>query len=127
MNIDIQVIPHNEQRYPTVGDWLFTNEDLHIKISALSNPKFEFLVAFHELIEVILCKEHNIKEEDVTNFDLMFEEERDNGLHDEEAEPGNDPRAPYHEEHQIATNLEYQMALMLGVNWEEYEKAIYSL
>jgi hypothetical protein len=42
-------------------------------------------------------------------------------------EPGDDPLAPYHWQHQMATMFEKVMARLLRVDWREYEEAINAL
>lgn len=128
MNVTIRVIPHNTQRYETVGDWVFISADhLVVYVSSMKNPMFEFLVAFHEQIEAMMCLQAGVDEKDVTEFDMQFEREREQGKHDAEAEPGDDPEAPYHLQHVFATELEKEMAEKLKVDWSEYEKAVYAL
>lgn len=85
----------------------------------------EFLVALHEQIEYFLCRMRGIKEEDITNFDLEYEARREAG--DLTSEPGDDPLAPYNKEHVFATSIEKIVCKELGINWEEYEKTVYSL
>lgn len=124
-SIVIQTIPHEKQRYDTVGDWINTpNDGILISISDMRDSRFEFLVALHELIEVTLCKLRGISEVSVDKFDIDYEKKRKPG---DDSEPGDDPDAPYKDEHFFATNLERQMAHEMGVDWNEYEKAIYSL
>jgi hypothetical protein len=129
MNISIKIIPHNEQRYETVGDWQFTSEgDLIISISKMDNWKYETLVAIHELIEVVLCKDRNITDESVIAFDKKFEEMRlayPDIIGDDE--PGNHPKAPYVNEHNKATMVEVMMAQELKVDWSEYDKTVQAL
>lgn len=125
----IETIPHNDQKYDTVGDYSYhyDSKPTEIHISQIGNPIFEFLVALHEFIESFLCRQKGIPCEKITEFDLLFEKEREAGFHTDEEEPGDDPRAPYHREHRLATAVEFFMAMLLGVNWKEYEQAIYSL
>lgn len=125
MRISIRTIPHDTQRYPTVGDWIWDkNGDIIITVSDMKNKKFEFLVAFHELIETMLCKERGIKQEEVDDFDISYEAKRNFG---DDSEPGDSLKAPYYNEHQFATCLERLMALELGVNWKEYDEKVSSL
>jgi hypothetical protein len=126
MIITIADIPHDQQRYETVGDWQWNDKgNLLITISNMNDWKYNFLVAFHEQIEVMLCKAKGISQESVDNFDMEYEARR--SPEDTTSEPGDSELAPYHNEHVFATKLEQEMAKDLGVNWEEYEKAIYSL
>ena len=124
MKIIIKIIPHSEQRYPTVGDWQWQGEDLHIKVSELGHWKFNVLVGFHEMIEALLCKDHGVSEQDVDQFDIFFESQRVEG---NVSEPGDDMAAPYWHEHQMATGFERLMAASLGVNWPVYEEKVASL
>jgi hypothetical protein len=48
-------------------------------------------------------------------------------MHPVVAEPGNDPRAPYRDEHDFATMIEMMVAQKLGVKWSAYEKTLMSL
>lgn len=125
MKIYINVIPHRSQRYDTVGDWIWGESgNLTINVSDMDNKKYEFLVAFHELIEVMLCKERGITQEEVDSFDIEYEKNRKNG---DFSEPGDSKLAPYYNEHQFATCLERLMALELGVDWKEYDEKVSSL
>lgn len=123
MKITMEVIPHNDQRYETVGDWTvdISNRNINIKVSELDNWKMEFLIAFHELIEVILCLDRGIKTEDVDKFDMAYENTRSVG---DKTEPGDHPDAPYRKEHFFAMSLERLMAAELGVDWQKYEEEI---
>jgi hypothetical protein len=126
MIIDVKVIPHKQQRYETVGDWYFNkdNNRLTIRVSAMRNRNYEFLVALHEQVEAMLCIERGICEKEITLFDMKFEANRKDGNTDE---PGDDPLAPYRKEHFFATNIERLTAAELGIDWGEYEKAVNSL
>lgn len=126
MDITVKTVPHDTQRYETVGDWYFTddNEHLMVIVSNMGNPLFEFLVGVHEQVEALLCLQAGISEENVSAFDIEFESKRVDGNIDE---PGNDPNAPYHLQHLAATVIEKQIADALGVNWEEYDAAVCAL
>lgn len=135
MKILIETIPHSEQRYPTVGDWqwktafkakLSENWDpseqvLHIKVSEMSDWRYEALVGLHEAIEALLCKRAGVTEEQVDVFDYNF------SLAGFKGEPGNDEHAPYYRQHIFATLVETQTAIELNVNWDKYEKEVNSL
>jgi hypothetical protein len=125
MRISIEVIPHEAQRYSTVGDWTFDgNGDLTIRVSKLSDWKREALIAIHELVEVVLCKHAGIGQEAVDLFDAEFEKHRHP---DNEDEPGDEPSAPYVKQHCLATAVERMLAAELGVNWKEYEAELGAL
>ena len=129
LRIDVEVIPHNKQRYETCGDWWWEAHmaTRKIRVSMLKNVDMEFCVAIHEMIEQHLCIKRVIRERIVTLFDMRFEEERAKGLHKPDAEPGDDPNAPYHKEHVFATNIERQLASEFGIDWESYERRIATL
>lgn len=150
-------IEHAQQSYDTIGDWNFIapTQATHIRVSKLPDRRFEILVAVHELVEAEWCRQHGITPEEVTAFDLAFEERRQKQitrleqqlgrliskrargatvistkrlLRDwRQREPGDDPEAPYFEGHQFATKIEKQIARELGVEWKVYEAAITAL
>src|SRR5664280_805781 len=111
MEISIKTIPHNQQRYETVGDyWWDENGNLQIRVSDMGNQDFEYLVAEHELKEAYLCKKRGIKEPDIMAFDIA---------HPDSDEPGAEPDAPYYKEHMFASAIEMLIAEQLNVNWQE--------
>ena len=88
--INIETIKHSQHRYPTVGDWNYTaTGDWRIRVSEMANWRFEFLVAFHEMIEMALCRDKGITEQEVTKFDKAYEANRPH--EDDDSEPGDDP------------------------------------
>jgi hypothetical protein len=128
MRIIIEPILHSQQRYNTAGDWWFEPDEvggtLIVKVSMTGNDKYDTLVGIHEVVEAVLCKSRGIREVDVSAFDEEFESNRKPGSNDE---PGNDPNAPYFKEHQVATQVERIVSDELGVDWDEYDKAIWDL
>ena len=126
-NINLKSIPHKEHRYETVGDYFKLFGNWEFRVSKMSNPDYEFLVIFHELIEWYLTQKRGITEKDIKKFDIQYEKEREQGLHSQEDEPGFDKKAPYVKEHTFATKIEKLMAKELGVNWKSYGKEVMSL
>lgn len=124
MNVMIRVIPHQEQRYETCGDWQVTPEGLLITVSKLGNIYQELSVAVHELVEAMLCLKDGVSQYDVDQFDMEYEAQRKPG---DASEPGDSCNAPYHTQHKIATSIEEQLISELGIKWEEYEEVINSL
>jgi predicted DNA-binding protein len=123
--IVIEVIPHERQRYETVGDYYFDVEGtLRIFVSEMSDNRHEMLVGLHELAEVLQTEHNGVSEKAITKFDIAFEEARKEGNLDE---PGDSPLAPYRKEHCVATAVERLMAALLNVNWKEYEDDCNSL
>lgn len=125
MKITIETIAHSAQRYPTVGDWFFDEAgNLHITVSQLSDWKREALVAVHELVEVLICKQEGITQEMVDAFDIKYEENR---KPEDLDEPGDNPAAPYAGPHCIATGVERILAAALDVSWKKYEDELEAL
>ena len=98
-----------------------------IDVSEMNNPDYEFLVAIHEMIEQYLIEKRGIKNDDITNFDIEFDRKKSEGLVPDHEEPGDDPESPYVLEHCFATAVERMMCAELGVNWKDYNDAIYAL
>lgn len=121
----ICVIPHDEQDYPTVGNYKKRpfKDCWTIEISK-TKADYEFLILIHELVEFYLTQRQGISESSITKFDKAFEKKRKPHNHDE---PGDDPRAPYHDAHRIATWIEKNIANELDINWKQYEKTLNKL
>lgn len=113
LKVDIQTIPHRFQRYDTLGDWAGNERHRMVFVSEMANNDYEFLVALHELIEHALCLKRNITDEEVCKFDMNFTGD---------GEPGDQPDAPYHKEHQFANKIEQLVTQELGIDSEEYEQ-----
>jgi len=127
LNINIKTIPHAQHRYPTVGDYFDKNGKHEVRVSKMSDWRYEFLVALHELVESHLCKHRGIAEQSITDFDVWFEKAREMGMIFDDDEPGCHPSAPYMKEHMFAMMVERQMARELGVDWDKYAEEIEKL
>lgn len=129
MNINIKTIPHSGQRYPTVGDWWWEeNGDLEVRVSDMGNPVYEWLVAEHEINEALKCKADGVVEKVVSEFDMRFENLREQYpdiIGDQE--PGDMVSAPYHPQHIGATQIEKFSASFHGVNWDDYNSTVDNL
>lgn len=122
MRIVIETIPHQNQRYDTCGDWWSDADGTwQIRVSAMNQPWAEFLVGLHELVEMALCVRDGVEEQAVTDFDTGWEP-IGNLL-----EPGDDPTAPYYEQHQAACGIERMVAAQLGISWPWYEATVDAL
>jgi hypothetical protein len=119
--LSYRVIPHSEQEYNTVGDYVYDGDSMEILVSDLGDWRYEYLIAYHELTEIALCKLAGVTLEVINEFDLVFTKNRPVG---DSSEPGDDPTAPYYQQHQIATQQEKYMAEQLGVDWDEYDGKI---
>ena len=129
MEYHTKVIPHNEQRYDTVGDYFFSDDEKHcyISVSDSGDDDYNNAVAIHELYEVMqLLRKHSPKEIQsiVDAFDIEYEKNRPEG---NDEEPGDDPRAPYHTEHCGATAVERMYIASTGKNWKTYNDKLLSL
>jgi hypothetical protein len=133
LNITIATIPHAEQRYPTVGDWIVEPTpkglNVHIRVSKLRDWRRELLVAIHELVEVSQLAAWSVKpldqvQREVDDFDRAYEAKRPEG---DTSEPGDHPEAPYRYEHFFATNVERLLCQGLGVDWADYDREVESL
>lgn len=125
MRVLIETIAHAQQRYPTVGDYVRDADGtLHIFVSDLGNWKYELLVALHELIEAGLCQEAGVTFAAIDAFDLAWPHPQTPASAEE---PGEDPAAPYHRQHRVASAIEQLMAERLNVDWTDYNRAINAL
>jgi hypothetical protein len=125
MRIEVQTIPHEAQRYPTVGDYWEENEVVQVRVSEMQDWRYVILVAVHEIVESMLTRYRGITEEAIGDFDMAFERKREEGL--VRGEPGDAPDSPYRREHFFATSLERLLAAELGVDWALYETHVDSL
>ena len=121
LEIHIKVIPHERQRYPTVGDYFYDSDGvLQVRVSEQGDEFYNKLIIIHELVEEALTKQRGLTEEEIMNFDLYFEKRREQGLVEKDAEPGFCNEAPYLPEHSLATSVELQMCAMAKVSWKDY-------
>jgi hypothetical protein len=97
---------------------------LNIRVSQMSELRYEWLIAVHELVEALLCEKAGITPADVDEFDFAWQRIQAPG---EVTEPGNDPIAPYHRQHRFASIVEELMAMELGVDWSSYSSEVNSL
>lgn len=125
MKIIIETIPYSHQRYTTVGDWYYDPDGtLRIKVSRLSDRRLEALIAIHELVEVLTCELDGITQQQVDDFDKLYELKREPG---DESEPGDASNAPYRKQHCLATGIERILASVWGVDWLKYEDELCEL
>ena len=123
MRIVIETVDHKDQQYDAVGNWfsvaepfnqcLQREETLTIRVSRMCDWRSEALVAVHELVEALLCRQVGITAEQVDAWDM--------GPGKDHAEPGDCPAAPYHHQHQAAETVERLMAMWLRLAWPLHE------
>jgi hypothetical protein len=122
--IESWVIAHKDQKYNTAGDYWETSEGHNgtwaIRLSELSDWRYEFLVLIHELVEMALTKHAGIDWKDIDNFDTI-------GAGKDHPDPGSLKSAPYYNEHKAAEMVEKIVASALKVKWEEYNQALDAL
>lgn len=121
-----KTIPHGKQRYETPGDYYQKNKVWFFRVSKLK-ADYEFLILMHELIEWYLTQKRGISEKSINKFDILFENERTEGLHTEYDEAGFDIRAPYRKEHTFATKIEKEIAKEIDVDMDEYDSSVINL
>ncbi len=123
MNIVIKVIPESEQRAAVNGaDWFFDAAgDLQVRVSPMSDWRYEVLLGIHEAVEAVMCKRNGVTQGQVDAFDLEYDK-----THTFDVNAGDDPAAPYRHEHCLATAIERILAAELDVVWELYDKELAS-
>jgi hypothetical protein len=124
--IIVEVIPANEMRYETIGDWWIDPDGTwRIQVAEFEDERHSMGIAYHELREMMTSWVKHVQEPEVTKFDLWFEEETKAGrIPDTLDEPGNHPKCPYNSEHQKATSDEMGLMTDLDCNWWEYDEAV---
>jgi hypothetical protein len=121
----LSAVPHAQQRYDTVGDWYLEPSALVVTVSQELPRKEQFLVAIHELVEAFLCECDEINAAEVDDFDMArgcWAGVHPASTYPAGTEPGDMIEAPYHYQHQIATEIERTLAAEAGVDWLAYEQ-----
>lgn len=129
--IMVDAIPHRRQRYPSWGDWQSGphRHQLRITMSALSDWRYLYLGAIHELIEAFYCLAMGVTQKQVDKFDFDYEARRVAGKETAKcgcritSDPGADPHAPYWDAHSFAAEVEYRLAALIGVDRQKYDAA----
>lgn len=125
VDIVIDTVPHEHQRYETVGDWWIAPDGKwRIRVSRMEDWRHVVCVAIHELVEMALCQQDGVSQTLVDQFDQVYEESRAEG---DTSEPGDDPAAPYYKQHGIASGIERIVATALGVDWNKYNDEVNAL
>ena len=116
--IVMEVIPHQEHRYDTLGDYWQDGDTLHFRTSDLGDWRYNFSVLLHEFVEYAVLLHKGVPEADVLAFDLAVPS--DSPFADD---PGFDPKAPYHKEHVLADTLERLLSIFLDFEVSDPWKA----
>ena len=110
--------------YPDIGNY---------KVNADNSPAFigaadtgddisNAAILLHEIVESFLCWLHGVKEEDISAFDRAWFEKEKAGVKHLHEGPGDDPAAPYHLWHLVATRFEREFLVQCGLTWEAHEE-----
>jgi hypothetical protein len=123
MDIIIKVIPESEMRPEVNGaDWFFDAQgNLQVRVSPMSDPRYEILLAIHEAVEAIMCRHNGVTVAAVDKFDQEYDK-----THTFDLNAGDDPKAPYKKEHTFATAIERILAGVLEVDWKTYDDELAS-
>ena len=118
-DIDIKFIPHNEQRYNTLGDYYESKHALHFRITQFpDHPEYSYAILFHELLEKFRNDQLGIKDADVDKFDID---------HPELDDPGWSKDAPYFKTHCEGDLIERLFIVLSGANWVDYEAKVMNI
>lgn len=126
MKIIIETIPHKQQRYETCGDWWVDSDGtIQIRISEMP-PDSAGAVAIHELVELFCCsKGFTITQNQLEC--LVAEVDAFDKTYQGDDEPGDNPFAPYHVEHSIATAVERLICAHIKLPWGTHDKRVEGL
>lgn len=145
MRIDIRTVPHHEQRYPSSGDWFWTTEKgtpcpsggegcevLNICVSRMTDPRYEFCLAMHELVEAMLCYFAGVSQSVIDDFDIPHEVAHARGdahypcgcPRQLLSAPGDDIHAPYRKQHRLADLFDYGLAAIMGLDRDDYDAQV---
>lgn len=129
MNIQVKIIDNESHRTAIGGgkitgaDWYFDEKgNLQVRISKMSDERYEMALALHEIAEALLCHLNGVTVEDVDRFDTKYDD-----THDAENNAGDDPSAPYAIEHNFATAIERIFVGAAKFNWEIYDQELEKL
>ena len=119
----IRFIQPENHRYSTCGDWLYDAEShtVEVRVSLMGDWRSELAVAIHEALEAVACVAADVSEVDVTVFDELF----NRAEHNDNEEPGDDPKAPYHKQHVAATAVEKSVCQSLELYWDFHENMVF--
>lgn len=124
MNIEVKVV-HPSQMRPEVdgADWFWDKAgNLQVRVCPMTDWRYETLLAIHETVEAIMCKENGVSQKAVDEFDRKYDQ-----THSNDVEAGDDPSAPYVREHCFATAIERILCAELGVSWRDYDDELKKL
>ena len=96
--IVVDFIDSKDHRYDTIGDYWQEGDTWIFKVTNFKNdPNFSIIVLLHELIESSLAKIRGISWKAIDKFDMNYKGEY--------GQVGEDPAAPYYNEHKFSTKI----------------------
>lgn len=117
----IKLIPLQEQRFTTLGDWYEDSRgQFTIAISDMNDWRYEFIVLMHELTEWGICQARGVSTKDCDDFDARWEEDIRAGLVSPEIEAGFNKNCPYRIGHTWGARIERLFCFLLRVPWKQY-------
>jgi hypothetical protein len=120
MRIQIETVPHAQQRYETTGDWWWDPDDtLQMRVSALAE------LAPRRTDRCSRARGGAALQGSRCVYGSGRRVRHGSG--ERIGWPGDDPRAPYHREHEFAGCVERLLAHELGIDWNDYEDALDAL
>lgn len=128
MKINIEFIPHRDQRYDTVGDWWLDDDDvLQIRASRMDEP-YSALVALHEIVEALVEGIRITGDLRVTRRMVEATDQWDKHFGEfTQREPGYAPACPVYRGHMIASAVEHMVAMLVEIDYNDYEAKIADL
>src|SRR5271170_1136619 len=96
---NIKVVPVEDQRFTTLGDWWEEGGHFEVRASEMSDWRHVYCVLMHELIEWAICQRDGVRTADCDAFDEEWENGIKAGIHPIEIEAGFDRACPYRKGH----------------------------
>jgi hypothetical protein len=123
MDIVIRVIPEVQQRAEVNGaDWFFDADgNLQVRVSPMSDWRYETALALHEVFEACLCKNNGVTQKSVDDFDMAYDK-----AHPDEPDlnAGDEVDAPYATEHNFAIIVDRLFIGACGLKWKVYDSLL---
>lgn len=107
--------------YDTSGYWAWEGDTLCVAITPQQTQEASFLLAMHEVVEAFLCKQADIPDDIVTEFDKEYESRRKRG---DNSEPGDHAKSPYRKQHQAAERIERLLCREMHIDFSDYIKEL---
>lgn len=122
MNIVCKVIPESQMRPQVSGaDWFFDKKgDLQVRVSPMSDWRYEIALILHELFEALLWRYHHGTDvREVDQFDELYYR-----THEDDLDAGDERGCPYLREHSLACVPERIWVAETGIVYSEYDQEL---